>query len=185
MKRIFLAFGLVALIGAGCLSKSQEPVEVVGDWHLVFDLPSGWVAAAPYDAPEDTIVTLQRDLSSDMNEVIVQSVDRPIVLSGDVSDVEDSVPADTYVTSDYIKISVLQLDARRKIPSEAEDLGSGLFRVKLCEDGGGCTTGGKWNYEWYVKTATASYRFTATSDGDDFSTVEQIIRGVQEATRVE
>ncbi len=157
----------------------------MGDWHLVFDLPSGWVAAAPYDAPEDKIVTLQRDLSADMNEVVVQNTDRPVVLASDVDDVEESVPVDSYTSSNYVKVSVLQLDARRKIPSEAEDLGNGYFRVKLCEDGGGCTTGGKWNYEWYLKTATASYRFTAVSDGTDFSAVEGIVRGATEATRIE
>ncbi len=180
MQKLFLSLGAVMLLGAGCLNLGGDKV-VSGDWYLAFDLPEGWIMADDYTAPSDERVDLDREISGEDNEIVLQNTDKPIIFGGIQPD--EAVPADSYVAGSGTRIDVTRLDARRLIPDEAEDLGDGFFKLKLCEDNEDCTLGGKDNYEYYFDAGTDKYRFEAySSDNNQFDEVEDIIRSAQVVT---
>lgn len=181
MKKLLLALGLLIVVGAGCVSLGklggQKVVE--GKWLLAFDLPSSWMMAVPYQSPSNKAVTPSDAVQHNDNEVYLQSTTKAILLGGIAPDT--SVSADSYTDlSGNLLIKVSQLDPRRVIPSEAEDMGHGFFKVKLCEDGEDCQIGGRYNYDYYLKTDTTNYKFIVY--GDDINQAEQIITSAEVVT---
>ncbi|HRH32118.1 MAG TPA: hypothetical protein PLK06_02210 [bacterium] len=181
MKKLVLVLGLLVAVGAGCVSLGklggQKVVE--GKWLLAFDLPSSWMMTVPYQSPSTKAVVPSDEVERNDNEIYLQSTTKAIVLGGVAPDA--SVSADSYTNlSGNLLIKVSQLDPRRVIPSEAEDMGDGFSKVKLCEDGGECEIGGRYNYDYYLKTDTTNYKFVVY--GDDINQAEQIITSAEVVT---
>lgn len=186
MKKLFATFAAaLVLLGAGCadripLISDPEPETVSGNWVLVFDLPEGWVMVEDYSEPRTTPAFPSLDVTHDQPDVIIQSTSKAIVAGGIAPDA--SVDAATYVSSDFTQIRAFHLDERRIVPSEAEDLGDGWYRLKLCEDGEDCTIYGQHNYDYYYVTETAKYKFSITTNGQDVSDAVDVIQSAQEVT---
>jgi hypothetical protein len=68
MKKLLLALGMLLVVGGGCLSLGKGK-EVVGDWHLAFDLPTGWVMVTPYQEPDSETVVPSQSVDRELNEV--------------------------------------------------------------------------------------------------------------------
>lgn len=163
MKKYLFSLFAFAFIGAGCAAGGGANSVVQGEWTLTFDLPNGWVMVQPYQ-PEDTPINLEGDIQPTDSEVILQSTDKHILPEGGEID-EDRLPLFGDITqNDYIQISVLKLDPRRIIPSEAEDLGDGFFK-----DGD----------VYYYKTPDANYKFTITAVGRDVQEAVDVIMTAQ------
>ena len=176
MKKLLLAMTMLLAVGAGCMaSQGGKNAVVDGKWSLAFDLPEGWVMVVPYQAPTSDVVVPSENVERLDNEVYLQSTAKAI-LSGGIG-AEPEVPTDSYETlvgNSLMRVS--RLDPRRLIPSEAEDLGDGFYKLKLCEDGEDCQIYSHYNYEYYLKTDAANYKFILV--GDD---VEQMIDVVMSA----
>jgi hypothetical protein len=172
MKKLLLSLGLLLAVGGGCVNVGDltgnlgGDKTVEGDWHLAFDLPSGWVMVEPYENPDVEAVVPNQEVDRDMTEVYLQSTDKAIV-EGETPDGE-VVPADTYVQEDFTQIRVTRLDTRRVIPSEAEDLGDGFFKL---ED------------DFYLKTDDANYKFEIR--GDDRNRAEDVIMSAEVVTEID
>jgi hypothetical protein len=173
MKKFFLSLvvGVMIFAGAGCVgSKLTSPFsqneEVEGVWRLAFDLPSGWVMVKEYDAPRKEAVMPSQNVTRDLPTVIVQSTAKAIVKSGMP---DAAVSNETYVTSSFAQIRVDKLDARRVIPSDAEDLGNGFSFA----DG-----------KYYFLTASGEkYQFVITTNGEDDAAARSVILSAQPVTR--
>lgn len=167
MKNILLlGLASVLLLGAGCASNLSlgGDKEVEGDWDLVFNLPSGWVMAAPYDSDEleEDNFALNTDVGQSDSEIFLQASDKPVYLTAsDTPEVIAGFEAAGEVVVNKPVVKVTRLDERRLIPDEAEDVGRGYSRVKLCEDGESCQTGGRLNYDYYYETEDGKYKFVA------------------------
>lgn len=165
MKQFFLAFTAIVLVltGAGCAasnlwSSMSGSENVEGPWRLAFDLPEGWVMVKEYDEPRNEAITPSQTVSHDLETIILQSTEKAIVESGTP---KDSVSAETYVTSEYTMIRVDRLDARRVIPSNAEDLGNGFSVAE-----------GKY----YFQTSSGEkYQCVVTNNGGDENLAKTII----------
>lgn len=184
MKKLLLAFGLLVVVGAGCVSLGKLGGQKVvdGKWLLAFDLPTPWVMVVPYQSPSNKAVVPSDAVERKDNEIFLQSTAKAILLGGISPDA--AVPADSYVGLDgNLLIKVSQLDPRRVIPSEAEDMGDGFSKVKLCDDGGDCQIGGRHNYDYYLKTEATNYKFSVY--GDDINQAEQIITSAQVVTTLD
>jgi hypothetical protein len=183
MKRFFLAaLASITFLGAGC-SVAGIPLissQVSGNWYLSFEMPDGWIMAKPYSEPNEEAVTVSTDVNHTLNEVTLSSTSKAVVAGGVKPD--DTVPVDTYVSDDFSLIHVYRLDTHRIIPSEAEDLGGGFYRLKLCEDDGDCRLGGRYNYEYYLVTETGKYKFTIQERGQDEQNAIDIIMSAKEVT---
>ena len=163
MKKVILGLGLLLAVGGGCVAGGlggQKTVE--GDWFLAFDLPNGWVMVDDYTMPYDQVVTLDHEVDRTDNTIAIQNVDKPIVFSAGAAP-DENLPKDSYVMGDATQIEVTQLDPSRRVPSEAEDLGDGFFKVELCKAGEDCMLGGSDNYDYYFVTDNAKYKFHITS----------------------
>ncbi|MEK7183029.1 MAG: hypothetical protein AAB776_00155 [Patescibacteria group bacterium] len=181
MKKVILALGLLLAVGGGCVSlgKLGGDKVVEGDWSLAFDLPSGWFMTAPYQSPNTEAVVPTQSVEKLDNEIYLQTTDKAI-LTGGVG-AEASVPADSYVTLEgNSQIRVSRLDPRRVVPSEAEDMGNGFSKVKLCDDGGECEIYGHHNYDYYLETEDAIYKFIVY--GQDINQIEDIIKSAEVVT---
>lgn len=182
MKKLLFVMGILLFVGGGCVSAKtlggvQRTVE--GDWYLAFDLPNGWVMTDVYDAPRDEAVTPNQTVTREQEEIYLQTTTKAILLGG--IGAEDTVAADTYVAlQDQTLIKVSRLDSHRVVPSEAEDLGDGFFRVKECEDGEDCQIYGRYNYDYYLKTDGANYEFEIY--GSDTKQAENIILSAEVVT---
>lgn len=181
MKKLFFALSLLLVVGGGCLSLGRlgGPKIVEGDWYLAFDLPSGWVMTVPYQEPNTAKVVPSQSVDRSENEIFLQTTVIAIV-NGGIKPGAD-VPIESYVPlTGQTQIKVSRLDPHRVVPEEAEDIGDGFFKVKLCEDGGDCQIYGRYNYDLYLKTDTANYKFIIY--GDDVSTAENIIKSAEVVT---
>ena len=184
MKKLLFVASLLLVLGAGCavgVPKIHQPT-VEGDWYLAFDLPNSWLAAKPYQEPDQKLVTPVTTISRTDNEIVLQNTDKAIVRSDRTPDA--AVPADSYVRlgTDYAQIVVTRLDTRRVIPSEAEDLNNGFSKLKSCDPGGECQKNGRYNYEYYLKTEVENYKFTLYGDVGQIEAMERIIKSAQVVT---
>lgn len=179
MKRIFvLLFGLL-LIGAGCSAGDIE-----GDWYLSFDLPDEWVMIQAYreaDSPEGTIV------SRDLTEVFLQSEDTHMIFGGAVPEA-DAIAGKSVQTEDMTRVSVLRLDERRLIPSEADDLGDGWYQLAPCigiGEGDLCEDDGESMTYYFESDAGNKYMLRVSSRDQDLAEAEEVIFTAQEVTVIE
>lgn len=176
MKKILLFAATIALVGAGCLGGGNKPVE--GDWVLTFDLPKDWVMVGPYNL--DSPIDLEGEIERTDAEVWLQSTDTFVYPSSGAGLSDDQLAEygiDEILYTDFSLVKVTHLDSRRLIPEEAEDLGDGFYRVKLCEDGEECQIGGAHNYDYYYETENGKYKFDITGYTDK---VEDVIFSAQE-----
>ncbi|MCR4312574.1 MAG: hypothetical protein NUV56_04810 [Candidatus Uhrbacteria bacterium] len=185
MKKLLIGTAAaLLLLGAGCASRipilgGGDSVE--GMWNLAFDLPEGWAMVRDYEAPRYSMVVPTEDVSRDHTDVIIQSTTKAIVTGG-ISP-EATVDAATYVGEDYTLIHAYRLDQRRVVPSEAEDLGDGWYRLKLCEDGEDCMIYGQYNYEYYfIAGSGAKYKFSIITEGQDPARAIETIQTAKEVT---
>lgn len=183
MKRLFLSIGAAVLLltGAGCASNIVSSItgggSVEGKWKLAFDLPSGWVQIAGYSQPSEVLPTLSQDVNHTMGMVTLQSTEKPIART---STPDASIAAESYVTSNYTKIDVDWLDARRSIPKDATDLGNGFWRAAPVANDcvpGSCTT------TYYLQTESGEkYLFTVWQVGQEPSVAEAVILSAKPVT---
>lgn len=184
MKKVILGLGLLLAVGGGCAAGGLGgDKKVEGDWFLAFDLPSGWVMTDPYQEPNTDDVTPSQDVNREDNEIFLQTTDKAIVTGGVKPD--SSVPEDSYVVrgDGYSQIRASRLDPARLIPSEAEDLGDGFFRVKLCEAGEDCQIYGHHNYDYYLDAGDAKYKFILI--GGDVEEMIDIVTSAKVVTETE
>ena len=188
MKKLVVLFAVLLALGAGCVQLGKlvpGQKEVAGDWYLAFTLPAGWVMVDDYNDPVRNEVALDFDIAQSDSEIVLQNVDKPIVFSSGAAP-DESVSADSYVINEGTRITVTRLDPRRLVPSEAEDWGKGFFKLKLCEEGEDCQIGGAHNYEYYLVTENAKYKFEVNTRAADRSMAideaEDVIRSAKEVT---
>lgn len=183
MKKFILAVSLLLTLGAGCLGQgSNSPKTVEGNWFVSFDLPSGWVMVKPYEDPEDRVITPSQSVDTSNNDIFIQNTDKAILVSS-VAPTE-AVPGDSYVrlADGYVRLEVTRLDPRRLIPDEAEALGNSYYKLKVCDDGGACQANGRYNYEYYLKSETANFKFVVYANQDQLELAEKIILSGQMVT---
>ncbi|MBU1126145.1 MAG: hypothetical protein ABH826_02470 [Patescibacteria group bacterium] len=181
MKKILLFAVSLALVGAGCLGGGNKTVE--GDWVLAFDLPKEWVMVAPYSL--DSPIDLEKQIERTDSEVWLQSTPKLIYQSSGFKPNDETIAEagldwdEDVVTQEYSQIVVTYLDSRRLIPEGAEDLGNGFYKFKLCEDDEDCRIGGAYNYEYYLVTQDAKFKFQVSGE---VNKVEDIIFSAEETT---
>lgn len=187
-KKLIVAAFSLALLGAGCQAKINQPEKVTGPWWLAFDLPEGWVMVTPYTL-EDPI-----DLSSTVtrtdSEIWLQSTSKMVYLTSGYKPNDDELTAlginwdEDVTTQDYILIKITHLDSRRLIPEGAEDLGNGFSRVKLCEDNEDCRIGGQYNYDYYFTSAGGEkFKFNINLRDKAASEAEHVIMSAKVVTQ--
>ncbi len=164
---------LLAISVAYVVIKPGGEKIVTGDWYLTFDLPTDWVTLAPYQRPNTEATVTSAEISLALNEVYLQTTDKAIVIGGIVPEAAVSIDSYVLLMPDHSQIRVSRLDPSRIIPGEAEDLGNGFFKVKLCEDNADCQIYGRHNYDYYLETDEAKYLFV--SFGQDTDEMEDII----------
>src|SRR3989338_3277691 len=178
MKTILLAAFVLILAGGGCSGVANE---VSGKWRLAFDMPEGWVMVKNYKQDSNSVPELSEDVNRNLADVVLQSTSLPVYTGGIALDA--SVDANAYAMDDFAFIRAFRIDARRIIPSEAEDLGDGWFRVKLCEANEDCTIYGAHNYAYYYVAASGDkYMFTLTTVGRSADEAVDVIMTAKEAT---
>ncbi len=178
MKKIFaLLFGLV-LVGAGCSGSTAE-----GDWYLAFDLPNDWIMTQAYregDKEEGV------DATRDHVEIFLQNVDAHMIFGGSEPDAEEaSRLLRDIVRDDMIRISVSRLDERRIIPSEAESLGEGWYRLAPCSetpDDEGCVDDGTTMTYYLEADSGDKYLFRVSVRGHEISEAEVVLMTAEEVT---
>ncbi|HCC83460.1 TPA: hypothetical protein DEP96_01270 [Candidatus Uhrbacteria bacterium] len=176
----FLAVGLV-MLGFGCAPISQvatiddvansdesvnKPAEVVtGSWYLTFNLPKDWVMVPQYDEGVQKDVT-SVPVTSDMSDVVVQSTNKIVALTG-----ASTLEKDTFVTDDYSYIRVFRLDKHAVIPAEATDVGNNFFKLEKGV-----------NLTYYLKGKGSNYKFVVYWDEADLKEVEKVVVSAKEVT---
>ena len=160
MKKLFGAAFLLVLLGAGCAGNGGSTASVEGKWQLAFDLPQGWVMAKAYD--ENSLHDLSQDVKHTETDVILQNTDKKICLAGDATCAADSAK----IADGAVMIEATKLDSHRVLPSDREVLGDRFSRIKLCDDGGDCTKGGKGNYDYFLETDDGNYKFSYYGDSN-------------------
>lgn len=173
-------FGLV-LLGFGCSRGADvapvtvtvgedgtvnKPVEAVeGSWYLAFDIPDDWVIVPHYNEGFDKAPTAAL-VTSDMSDIVVQSTEKIIALTG-----SSELPEGTFITDDYTFIRVFRMEKRSLIPGEAEDIGNGFFKL---EKGVNAT--------YYYEGTGSNYKFIVYRDGQDLGVAEDVITSAKEVT---
>ncbi len=184
MKRLLFSLGAAVLLltGAGCASNIVSSISgggnAEGKWKLAFDLPSGWVQVEGYAQPNTELLTLSQEVNHTMGMITLQSTDKPIART---TTPDASIATEGYVTSNYTKIDVDWLDARRSVPKDATDLGNGFWKAAPVADDcapGSCTT------TYYFKTeAGEKYLFTVWQSGQELSVAEKVILSAKVVTK--
>jgi len=170
-KIIVLIFGLV-LIGGGCFGANKV---VEGDWWLAFDLPDDWVMTRDYNlATDDTPDAFFQSVNRERFDVILQSSSEPIQKEGE-----------GYSTENFSRIHVIQMDERRVIPSESEDLGNGFFRNDICAEVEDDACADFGTYEYYLEINGSKYQFKVIHVGTAAEQTEDIILSAQSVTVAE
>lgn len=179
MKKAFvvLVVGL-AMVGFGCAEQpkaapqtsengtslvTEEKVE--GVWHLAFDLPTGWVMVPQYIEDDDKKPT-EGTVDNHMTDVVVQSTEKIIALTG-----SSELAEGTYVTDDYTYIRAFRLDKSSIIPAEAQDIGDGFSKLEKGV-----------NVTFYMRGEYANYKFVVYRDEQDLSVAEGVITTAEEVT---
>ena len=177
MKTIVLAALALVLLGGGCVG---SPSEVSGKWRLAFDLPEGWVMVKNYRQDSNSVPELSEDVNRNLADVVLQSTSLPVYTGGIALDA--SVDANAYAMDDFAFVRAFRIDARRIMPADAEDLGNGWLRVKLCEPDEDCTIYGAHNYTYYYEAPSGDkYMFNITTSGQ---TADQAITVIMSAEEV-
>jgi hypothetical protein len=178
MKKALFGLFILVLIGGGCVF--NRPVE--GDWFLAFDMPEGWVMVKSYMLGSEAI-PINDAITRDISEIVIQSTSKGVYYStGSMPDELTLQRIGEIETENFSYIRVLKLDDRRIIPSDAEDLGDGFSKLKICDDGGECTAGGRYNYDYYLQTENGKFQFLITLKGHDIDEAEDLILSAQEVT---
>lgn len=179
MKKAFAVFVVgLAVVGFGCAEApkaapqtsdngtsliAEEKVE--GVWHLAFDLPTGWVMVPQYTEDDDKKPT-EGIIDNQMTDVVLQSTDKIIALTGS-SELEEG----TYVTDGYIYIRAFRIDKSSIIPAEAEDIGNGFSKLEKGV-----------NLTYYMRGEYANYKFVVYWDEQEISVAEGVITSAKEVT---
>lgn len=175
---LFLLLVGLVLVGFGCAeSPSVTPstsgngtallpdVKVEGVWHLAFNLPEGWVMVPQYIEDEDKAPTAV-EVNNQMADVVLQSTDKIIALTG-----TSTLPEGTFVTDGYTYIRVFRMDKSTIIPAEAQDMGDGYSRLIQGV-----------NATYYYRGEYANYKFVVYQDEQERSVAEAVITSAQEVT---
>lgn len=179
IKRFFgsLMLGAMLLAGGGCSSSSQTAT-VEGKWRLAFALPEGWAMVKEYNEPRKETVTPDQNVTHDLSTVIIQSTSKAVART---STPATTVPADTYVSSNFTKIVAYKLDPRRNIPSSATDLGNGFSQdtdvANVCTGDNVCRA-----TFYYVTPNDEKYQFTVYTNMQSTDAARAVILSAQPVT---
>ncbi len=179
MKKALFSLLALVILGGGC---TALPKTVEGDWFLAFDMPSEWVMVRPYMLGGEAI-PLEEGITRDTADIVLQSTSKGVITGASLPDDETLALIGEVQADDFSYIRVLKLDDRRVIPSEAEDLGNGFYKLKLCDDGGECQAGNKYNYDYYLETEESKYQFITYLKGQDIEKAQDVILSAEEVTR--
>lgn len=166
MKKLLVSSFLLVALGAGCVTSLGG--EVRGPWKLAFDLPQGWIMAAPYT---DGKYFNTQTITPDLSEVVLQSTDKPALREAELPDGADAA---TYVTTDFTRIRAMSLYAGTQVPESAEDLGDGFYKVTTCE-GDACVDSISPVQYYYVSPDGQKFKFFVIQEGQDLALAESII----------
>jgi len=179
-KPIIYALCALLLVGFGCSSSpadDETTSDTSSDWWLGFDLPEGWVMVRHYSW--DQLISEQEPIDTSLTDVVLQSTDKNIIQSSgwwpDDEQFEELGGEDQFTGEDYTHIRVVRFASNSVIPSEAEDLGDGFYRVEMCEEGEDCTIGGSSRYEYYLELEDNKYKFYISQRDQDLSVAEEVI----------
>lgn len=182
MKKLLLASFAIVLVGAGCFGGGGEekkaPEVVEGDWVLALDLPDEWVMTSPYKDGES--INLDNKIEKLDAEVYLQSTNLTILRGGNLP--EELEESGSYVTDNFVFITVTHLDERRIVPSEAEDLGNGFSKLDPCDEVEDCGGAGAPAMKYYLQTETGKFQFNAHVRGHELSEAEAVILTALETT---
>ncbi len=180
MKNLLFAAAVVLVLGGfGCKTvepaavpdtsangtslKAEEKVE--GVWHLTFNLPKDWVMVPQYAEDFEKPIT-SRPINSQLTDVVVQSTNKVIALTG-----HSDLPEGTFITDDYTYIRAFRMDKASIVPAEAEDIGNGFSRLVQGV-----------NATFYMKGQYANYKFVVYRDNADLSVAENVVKSAKEVT---
>lgn len=178
-KALFVAVLGLVVTGFGCGTEPEasvptaadgtmlQPTETVeGTWFLTFDLPNGWVMVPQYDENDDIAPasTTFQAVTNQMTDVVIQSTDA--VIDRDGEDAKEGA-----VTENFLYAHVFRMDKRTGIPSDAEDMGEGFFRLMK-----GATA------TYYHKGNLANYKFVVYWNNRELSEIEEVITSAKEVT---
>ncbi len=166
-------FGTVLLIGVGCFASqiNQNVSQIEGEWQLTFALPSDWVMVKEYSEPEKKVVTPSQEVTKELPSVVLQSTNKAIVR---ISTPDVVVPVDSYINSDFSKIIVYLLDPRRKIPSDAKNLGNGFFQDTVVSNN--CTGDSICQATYYYVASTGEkYLFSLYTNKQRIDTAQSVV----------
>ncbi len=118
-----------------------------------------------YDEQVQNDIT-KNAVTSNMTDVVVQSTNKIIALTG-----SSTLTADTYVTDDYSYIRTFRLDKHSVVPAEAMDIGNGFYKLVQGV-----------NATYYFKGKGSNYKFVVYRDNEDLSVAEKVITSAKEVT---
>ena len=159
-KMLFAICAGIVLLGAGCIGGGARDER----WTMSFNLPQEWVMYA--SGGGGYISSPSEDITKATGEVILQSTTDAIHTGGSVASNITEYQGQPIRLEDFVAIRAFQLDERRSISKDAEDLGKGFFREKKCEDGGNCQANGAYNYVYYYVKGDTKYQFNIITNGN-------------------
>ncbi len=159
MKQLFIALIAIMLVGAGCLGSGS----VESDWVLGFTKMDGWHLVNAY-TDRDERADMERDLKFDSVDAVIQTTS-DFIVTGDVPETTERYGA--FVSENYIKITMERMDARRRVPSDAEELGKGFLKVS--------------ETEYYLQLPDETYRFLIEAEGRSLEEAEALILSAKRA----
>jgi len=131
-----------------------------------------------YDEPRKEIVMPDQNVTHDLPTVIIQSTSKAVART---STPLETLPDDTYVTSNFTKIVVYKLDPRRNIPSSATDLGNGFSQdtdaANVCTGDNVCRA-----TFYYVTANDEKYQFTVYTNMQSTDAARAVILSAQPVT---
>lgn len=107
-----------------------------------------------------------RPINSQLTDVVVQSTNKVIALTG-----HSDLPEGTFITDDYTYIRAFRMDKASIVPAEAEDIGNGFSRLVQGV-----------NATFYMKGQYANYKFVVYRDNADLSVAENVVKSAKEVT---
>ncbi len=177
MKKLALLFLPLLLVGAGCAtSQNQEVADQ--SWHLTFELPEGWVETTAYN--DGDVRNAEKELTKELGDIYIQSTNKTVLRGGAAAGEIETLSEEQIESENYSLIHAFALSQRRAIPSEAEDLGNGFYKVQVCSEGEECEQYGGTLYDYYLKGENANYQFKVYERGNGENQSESVILSATE-----
>lgn len=175
MKKLLAIFGTLVLLGAGCAA-GTNPATEYNDWRIGFNLPEGWAMVESYTEGESAVGT---NVKPSNPEIFLQSSSLHHVYRYDSLTESQLAKVGEVEAGDRMRITVQEIDERRLIPSEAQEVGEDMYRNIRCEDES-CTGANTLPVEYYKEFPSgARYLFLIQQIGELYD--EPVARSIIES----